>query len=324
MALRIVFIGASDLGWACCEALLSQGANVVGILTAPQEFRISWSKNPVTNVRHRSFDNLAKQYGVPVKLMRTRMAETEDWLTEREPDLLVVIGWYHMIGSSLRKLARYGAVGIHASLLPKYRGGAPLVWAIINGSRETGVTLFYLEDGVDDGDIIWQEAFAIADSDNIAEVVERSTEVSLRLVRRFIPMIDDGTAPRNVQDHASATYVPQRRPEDGLLDWNTKSARQAYDWIRAQTRPYPGAFTYAGGRKMTIWRAVTADGIEFEGASPGQIVGDSTPLVVCADGGLVQLDEVQIGERLFSGHEVVRERWRLGERLDSIALEERA
>jgi methionyl-tRNA formyltransferase len=302
--MRVVFIGASDLGWTCCDALLSAGCNVAGILTAPQQFRISWSNAPVMNVRHRSFDDLASRYGIPIETMHTRMADCKDWLAARKPDLLVVIGWYHMIGRSLRDLARFGAVGIHASLLPRYRGGAPLVWAMINGERETGVTLFHFEDGVDDGDIIAQEAFPILESDTIADVVARSMESSLRLVRRYVPMIADRSAPRIPQNPAKATVVPQRKPDDGLIDWQHKRAREVYDWVRAQTRPYPGAFTFLNGEKLTIWRCSVTDRSRRD-LRPGQL-SDSEPLMACDSGELIRLDEVQLGERVMSGDEFVR------------------
>lgn len=302
--MRIVFIGASDLGWACCDALFEEGCNIVGILTAPQDFRISWSTSPVTNVRHRSLADLAEKHGVPIESMRTRMADSKEWLAERRPDVLVVIGWYHMIGRSLRDLATHGAVGIHGSLLPRYRGGAPLVWAIINGEKESGVTLFHFADGVDDGDVIGQESFPIADTDTIADAVRHSTEASVRLVRRYIPMLAAGTAPRVMQDASLATSVPQRKPEDGVLDFAGKTAAEAYDWVRAQTRPYPGAFTYLGEEKMSIWRASVGD-VASAGAEVGRLLA-GRPLVVCADRRLLRLDEVQIGDAVMTGGELVR------------------
>jgi len=288
---RIVFIGASELGWECCRVLFERGQNIVGILSAPREFRISWSPSGVTNVRHRSFDDLAAAHDVPLRLMTTKMRDSAEWIAGLHPDLLVVAGWYHLIPKSMLANVPLGAVGLHNSLLPRYRGGAPLVWSIINGESETGVTLFYLADGVDDGDIVGQQAFPIAFEDTIADVVRKAIDAAVDVVARHVPEIALGAAPRIPQDHATATTFPQRGPEDGLLDWNAKSARQAYDWVRAQTRPYPGAFTWRGSEKLTIWRASLLD--EMAVAPPGTFVREDA--VVCADQRLLRLDEVSVG-----------------------------
>jgi methionyl-tRNA formyltransferase len=156
--MRIIFMGASEIGWECCKLLFEQGKNIVGIFSIRKEFIISWSKSPVTNVRFRNFEDLSQQYHSPIIYVTHKLTDPyyQRILIDLKPDILIVIGWYYMIPRSIRYIATYGAIGIHASILPKYRGGAPLVWAIINGETKTGVTLFYLEDGVDDGDIIAQ------------------------------------------------------------------------------------------------------------------------------------------------------------------------
>ena len=279
--MRIVYLGASDIGWHCCKALLEDGHQVVGILSIPRRFRISWAKGEIENVRHRSFEDLAAQYKIPLLYMTTKMADPiyKIFISELRPDLLVVIGWYYVIPKNILKIPPLGTVGIHASLLPKYRGGAPLVWAIINGEQETGVTLFYFDEGVDDGDIIAQKRFPILLEDTIADVIEKARIASVELVREFIPRIAQGTAPRIPQDHEKATYVPQRRPQDGLLRCEEKTAMEAYNWIRAQSRPYPGAFIVVGGRKIKLGRA-------FPGFRPckekvGKVYQDKDGLWIC-------------------------------------------
>jgi methionyl-tRNA formyltransferase len=257
--MRIVFFGASDLGFQCCERLLEIGQDVVAIVTMPREFAISYSPaRPVTNVLHRDFHLLGAERGVPVIQAADGMKGISEQVAPLRPDLLVVVGWYYLIPKSLRALAPLGCVGVHASLLPKYRGGAPLVWAMINGEREAGVSLFYLEDGVDDGDIIAQSSFPIEEQDSIREVLAKATAESVVLVGEMIPRLADGSAPRSPQDHSQATRVPQRSPEDGAIDWSW-SATRLRDFIRAQTRPYPGAFTIIGGKRVTIWSADVVD-----------------------------------------------------------------
>jgi methionyl-tRNA formyltransferase len=240
--------------------LETPGVKVVGILTTPPQINISYSEKPVVISTHTTFDDLAKQAGCEVVEMRGKMTaaayleQIERW----HPDLMLVLGWYFMIPRKVRESVPLGCVGVHASLLPKYRGGAPIPWAIINGETETGITFFYMADGVDNGPIIAQESIAIEDSDTCATVYEKATLALIKVLREYLPQIAAGTAPRIPQDESQATYSPQRKPEDGLIDWSW-SAKRIRDFIRAQTRPYPGAFTYIGDKKVTIWDADVLD-----------------------------------------------------------------
>src|SRR6266550_8549155 len=224
--MRIVFMGATELGWSCCQTLLEMGQEVVGIFSIPQQFRVSWSQSPVTNVQHKGFEDLAAVHSLSLVYVRGKMADLVymDALRDMRPDLIIVAGWYYILPRSFREIATQGAVGLHASLLPKYRGGAPLVWATINGEPETGVTFFHFADGVDDGDIIAQEKFEIAFEDDIADLVRKASEASQQLIAEYVPMLAAGNAPRIAQDHAQVTFVPQRKPEDGVIDWNRLSA----------------------------------------------------------------------------------------------------
>lgn len=262
--MRIVFLGASRLGHRCCDRILSRElVEVAGILTAPREFRISYSANPVTNVLHADFTDLGRRHGIPVIEMRGTMRECVESVAALRPDFLLVAGWYHLVPKAMRDLASRGCAGLHGSLLPKYRGGAPLVWAMINGERETGVTFFYFSDEVDAGDVIAQKVLSIEASDTIREVLAKAEDASVDLVTEYVPRIANGTAPRVPQDDAVATRFPQRSPEDGLIDW-TWDAQRIRNFIRAQTRPYPGAFTVVGGKKLVLW---DADVVEPEGGT---------------------------------------------------------
>jgi methionyl-tRNA formyltransferase len=257
--MRIVFFGASALGYRCCEALLKMGENVVGLFTIPRDFHISYSPQaPVHNVLHRDFHALGDAHAIPVVSVDGRMSTYTDQLAALKPDLIVVVGWYYMIPSALRAVATLGCVAIHGSLLPRYRGGAPLVWAMIDGESEAGVTLFHVADGVDDGDIVGQIAFPIAPDDTITDLLGKAEDASVQLIARYIPLFRDSSAPRVPQDHARATVVPQRSPADGQIDWTWDAAR-IERFIRAQTKPYPGAFTVISGKRVHIWSADVRD-----------------------------------------------------------------
>jgi methionyl-tRNA formyltransferase len=294
-------MGATSLGWECCRALLEMGEHVVGIFSIPKEFAISWSPGRVTNVLFKSFEELASAHGIPLCYVRKKASEPEyeRQLRQLRPDLIVVIGWYYMIPRSWRDAARLGAVGVHASLLPSYRGGAPLVWAMINGETKTGVSLFHLADGIDEGDVIAQTTFDIADDGNIADVLRSASLASQELVRKYVPLLRTGCAPRCPQDQSKATVMPQRRPEDGLILWNSNTARQVYNLVRAQTRPYPGAFTYLGGKRIILWKVTLSSLTDDGNALPGKIVsvtpGSEPALAVrCADGELVLVHELEL------------------------------
>jgi methionyl-tRNA formyltransferase len=256
---NIVFFGATELGYKCCRLIIEKKlAEISGIFTIPEEFKISYSKTPVKNVLYADFFDFKMEFGIPVIEITDKMAAYKHDIEKFKPDFMLAAGWYYMIPRSLRELAPKGCAGMHASLLPKYRGGAPLVWAVINGETETGLTFFYLADGVDDGDIIAQKKFTIEPEDTIKELIDKTTDSSLSIIEEFLPKISDGTAPRIRQDHSKATVVPQRKPEDGLIDWNWDS-KKIKDFIRAQTKPYPGAYTVINGKKITIWDAEIVD-----------------------------------------------------------------
>lgn len=250
--MSIVFFGTTDTGYHCLEQMLLAGLPVAGIVTGLPEFEISYAKGRVQNRRHRDFHLFQERFGVPVLTFTRKFDEAIlSTLARWQPQLLVVIGWYHLIPARVRALAPLGTVGIHWSLLPKYRGGSPLVWAIINGERETGASLFYLEDKVDTGRIIAQTPVAIGEHENIAHMIDKLNAVSAEIVVEHVPEILQGTAVSWPQDEAHATYFRPRLPEDGLIDWRWP-ARRIYNFIRAQTLPYPCAFSNYHGQRIRI------------------------------------------------------------------------
>lgn len=171
---------------------------------------------------------------------------------------------------SIRNIPPLGCAGLHASLLPKYRGGAPLVWAIINGEKETGISLFYLAEGVDDGNIISQKKVSVTLRDTIKTVYERIERATLSMLEETIPLIKERRVIPTKNEIEKGSLYPQRKPEDGLIDWN-KPCLEIYNFIRAQTHPYPGAFTYHEKKKLIIWRAKIFDFVDKSGA-PGEVI----------------------------------------------------
>jgi len=253
--MKTIFFGATELGYDCCEALIEAGQNIVGIFTIPQDFDISYSPGKkVKNYMFRDFRALGEKYSLPVFEVNQNLKQHQKKLEELSPDFLLAIGWYYMLPKSMLKLFSKGAAGIHASLLPKYRGNAPLVWAMINGEKETGISFFYFSDGVDEGDIIGQKVFSIEAEDTIRDLLNKTKLAAIEVLLKCMPEIAKGNAPSIPQDHRQASIFPKRSPEDGLINWDW-DAERIRNFIRAQTKPYPGAYTYINGKKVIIWDA---------------------------------------------------------------------
>lgn len=253
--MSIVFFGTTDTGHHCLAQMLRAGLPVSGMVTGLPEFEISYAPGKVQNLRHRSFQDLAEAFSIPQLTFQRKFDEAIlQTLRQWQPQLLVVIGWYHLIPASVRALAPLGAVGVHWSLLPKYRGGSPLVWAMLQGEAETGASLFYLEDKVDTGRIVAQDAVAIGADDDVRQMIAKLNLLSGRLVVEHLPRVLQGTASSWPQDEAAATYFRPRGPADGEIDWRWP-AQRLYDFIRAQTLPYPCAFTFHCGQRVRLVKA---------------------------------------------------------------------
>lgn len=299
--MRVVFVGASKFGLRCLEQVIQlPGIEVAGIITNPEIFTISYRPTGVRNVLHTNFRPLAEQYHIPIWMMTGKMsdpdlvAQVRSW----QPDFILVVGWYHMVPGVIRNIAP--AAGLHASLLPDYSGGAPLVWAIINDEPKTGITFFIMDEGVDSGPIIGQAETPIYFEDTIATLYTRIEEAGLRLLQEHLPRIVRGEAAYTLQDESKRRTVPQRSPDDGQINWNWP-ARQIYNFIRAQTKPYPGAFTYWGQEKITIWKASLAD-IPNKCVHPaGTVVADLSNIpetfgVTCGDERVLWVHEIGLAD----------------------------
>lgn len=252
--MRIFFVGSTQLGHACLGILKDQpSVEICGVLTAPSEFKISYAPEGVKNILHCDFAPLAQQIGCPLVNLDSKMTSAGlfNEIESLEPDLVLVIGWHHMIPKSW--LTRWPTFGVHASLLPRYAGGAPLVWAIIEGQKKVGVTLFQLDDGVDSGPIVNQCAIRVRRSDDIASILARVEVHTMHLIKEEVPRLLSVDSQRVPQNLAGRTIYPQRNPTDGKID-ALMSIRKVRNFVRAQTHPYPGAFLEEDGVRTKIWK----------------------------------------------------------------------
>jgi methionyl-tRNA formyltransferase len=284
--MRTLLIGGTDLTVAVADEMRRIGHSPCACVGIGSQFKISYAKAPVNNARHGDMGYWADQAGVPY-LESTNTDEILTFAEEQNADFCLVAGWYHMIPKRLRDRFAKGVAGIHASMLPELRGGAPLNWAILSGLTKSGVTLFEMSDGVDDGPIYLQAPFDIAPRATIADLVRETHLSTLHLIGQALPGVASGAiTPR--KQVGTPTYGMQRAPEDGRIDWRS-SAISIDRLIRAVGRPYPGATATLEGAEVKIWKAQPASEPTVYGAS-GQIArlpNFQTPAVVTADGLLV-------------------------------------
>lgn len=273
--MRVLVVSSSDFGYKCLENILHiSEIEIVGILTT-KENSITVRKRKTQNIHGVLFDTVAEENGIPLFKLSGKIKEEEcvKWINQRKADLGLVIGWYQKIPQEILCIPARGMVGIHASMLPLYRGGAPLVWAMINGEKETGVTLFYLSEQMDEGDILAQERFEIKTDDYIADVYRRMETCSMKMLSRALRLMTRGEIIAQKQKELPEDAVsswPMRTPDDGLINW-WQPANKIYDFIRAQSKPYPGAFTILDGHRIYIWKShVEKD--NFTQKKPGTII----------------------------------------------------
>jgi methionyl-tRNA formyltransferase len=280
---RILFVGAHIEALRPFEHLIACSQSIVGLFTLEPESLSKMSGGV-------DLAQLACAARIPVmKGRNVNDPEAIEWIRGKAPDVLLVVGWTQLVKSQLLAVPKIAALGFHASLLPKYRGRAPVNWAILNGESETGNTMIVLEPGADEGDIVSQRRIPITFEDDCSTIYQKVSVTECEMLGEVLPLVQQGRMPRRKQNHSQATVMPKRRPEDGLIDWNWTS-RRLYDWVRGLTQPYPGAFTHLSGQKVTIWKAAIVDGASPN--PPGSVDFDANgwPLVATQDGFLKLLN----------------------------------
>jgi methionyl-tRNA formyltransferase len=282
---RCVIFAYHEMGYACMAELLALGAPIAALYThrdAPGE-EIWW----------RSCAELAATHGIPAFTPERIGAAEAARIREFAPAVIYSFYYRNLIDEAVLRIAPLGAYNVHGSMLPKYRGRAPVNWMLVNGEREAGVTLHHMVARADAGDIVAQRAIEIADDDTALTLYRKIIPIGAALIREYHPLIVAGLAPRRPQNLAAGSYFGRRRPEDGRIDW-TWPARRICDLVRAVTHPYPGAFCYADGRKLYVWRAAIAHETGVRG-TPGAIVGEAAggALEVAAGTGGVLVSSVQ-------------------------------
>jgi methionyl-tRNA formyltransferase len=210
-----------------------------------------------------------------------------------KPDFLFSFYYRAMLKAPLLALPHRGALNMHGSLLPKYRGRVPVNWAIIHGETETGATLHYMLDRADSGDIVAQQAVPILPDDTAKEVFDKVTVAAELALSRALPALLAGNAPQIKQDAKASTYYGRRKPEDGMIDWS-KSAMAIHNLVRAVAPPYPGAFTAVAGRQARVLRTRVLDASKAPARNPSMAVENSRLVARCGGGGTLAVLKLEL------------------------------
>ena len=242
----IVVCAYSDVGHKCLEWLFDQKESVRLVFTHPD--------TPGEERWFGSVADLSRKHGLDARIVNDLDDPAdEERIRAVAPDFLFSFYFRKMIPGRVLKLARRGALNMHGSLLPAFRGRAPVNWAILKGAAETGASLHYMTEKADAGDLVDFERVKIGPDDDALGVSRRVGDAAVTVLSRALPKLKAGTAPRIPLDVSKGSYFGGRKPEDGEIDW-TKPAKEIHDLIRAVTHPWPGAFTDIFGKKVTIWK----------------------------------------------------------------------
>lgn len=285
MAPRILFFGYSEVGYECLSLLLERGDNVIGLVTHED--------NPNEKIWFQTPAVAARAKGIPVHT--PEKVNTPEWIeriTAWQPDLILSVYYRNMISSRILALPRLGAFNLHGSLLPRYRGRAPINWAVLHGEPRIGMTLHRMVKSADAGAIVDQEGVDLGPRDTAEQAFRKVLPCARLVIARQIDALLAGTAREMPQDESQATYFTGRKPEDGRIAW-TSTSRQVFNLIRAVTDPYPGAFTeLAGSRLMVWWGEPESPATAGRRGRPGEVLS-LEPLVVATGDGALELTRTE-------------------------------
>ena len=290
--MRILFMGTPDIAAACLEALYAAGHEICAVYTRrdkPVGRKQVLTAPPVKTV--------ALAHGTPVFQPRTLRDGGEDEnIRALAPELIVVVAYGCILPASVLQIPKHGCINLHVSLLPKYRGSAPVQWAVLNGDAETGVSIMQMDAGLDTGDVLACEKVAIGPEETSGELFDRVTAVGARLLCETLPGIEAGALTPAPQDHAAATAAPMLTKEMAEFRW-TDTAAHIHNWVRGMN-PWPAAwFVTSGGRKVKV----LACRVREKTGAPGAVLDVKPLTVACGEGAVELLRVVPEGSKPMDG-----------------------
>jgi methionyl-tRNA formyltransferase len=284
-----------NVGKRCLEVLLAHGVKISLVVTHRD--------NPNENIWFDSVAELAALHGIPtITPDNPNTPEVIEQIRVLQPDFFFSFYYREMLKPALLELPKRGALNMHGSLLPKYRGRVPVNWAIIKGETETGATLHYMTEKPDNGDIVAQQSVPILPNDTAFEVFQKVTVAAEMALHSCLPALLAGTAPRLKQDLSQGGYFGGRKPEDGIVDWSL-DADSIHNLVRAVAPPYPGATTRLLGKPMRILQTLVT-GCAVSGETPAFYVKEGKAYAICGQGVLrvvrFELDGVEMTPQAFA------------------------
>ena len=297
--MRIVFMGTPDFAAAILKRLIDTDRNVVGVFSQPDK--------PVGRkqiIMPTATKALAMEHGIPVfQPAKLRDGEALKIMQELKPDLTVVAAYGKILPKDILDVAPLGNVNVHGSLLPKYRGSAPIQWSVINGDKVTGITTMYMAEGMDTGDMIMKFELPIGENETAGELFDRMAELGAESIEKTLELFDNGEVKGIPQNDEEATYAPMLKKEMGEIDFG-KTAEEIRNLVRG-LNPWPTAYTFLDGKNVKVHEAATAEG--FCG-SEGELLDGKRFIVGCKDGAVEFLTVQPEGKNKMSGADFIRGR----------------
>ena len=290
--MRIIFMGTPDFAKESLEAIYNAGHEIIGVVTNPDKMQGRGMKMTASPVKEFALSKELKIY------QPEKVRKNEEFIQEMQnlkPDVICVVAYGKILPKEILDIPKLGCINVHGSLLPKYRGAAPIQWAVINGEKTTGVTTMYMDIGMDTGDMILKEEVEIGENETTGELWERLSKIGAKLLVKTLEQIEDGTAPRIPQGD-DFSMAPMLDKEMSKIDWQTKTAREIKNLVRG-LNPIMGTYSYLDGKKIKIWKVdVTQEVPQGDTNVPnGQVIFSSCKdgLYVKANEGIIKILEIQ-------------------------------
>jgi len=281
--MKIVFIGGVRFSHAILEIILKENIQIDAVFSYDKSKEKNYSD-------YISFDEITKRHKIKhIEVMNINDTKNVKLINEIQPDIIFVFGWSQLLNNEILKIPKLGVIGSHPTELPKYRGRAPIPWSIIKGLKKSALTFFYIQEGIDDGDIVTQKQFEITDVDDATSVYEKITVLGKKMLSEILPLLESNKITSKKQN--SELFIenwPKRTPLDGKINWS-KSAKEIHNLIRATTFPYPGAYTFFKNKKLIIWKSTLDVSLIQE---PGKIIIEKNQVKIGTCNGSVFLDIV--------------------------------
>lgn len=281
--MKIIFMGTPDFAVPCLEALEKAGYDVCCVVTQPDRPRGRGNKVSFSSVKMKAIEHNIEVLQ-PVKIRKDQ--EFIEKIRIFNPDIIVVVAFGQIVPEEVLSIPRLGCINVHASILPKLRGAAPINWAIINGDRETGITTMFMDKGIDTGDMLLQEKVSIGNDTTAGELHDVLMNIGANLLIKTLKAVEDGTIVRTPQNNDMSTYAPMLDRDTGKIVWTDESSR-IKDLVRG-TNPYPAAYSTLGGKRIKIWK-VEVDEVKVIAGEPGTVyrVGREGIYVFTGNGGII-------------------------------------